>query len=71
MYHFIAYNKDRDVYDELTSFEDVRMADAHVGVYRTMLREDQLKDKAGEPYDWIEIWNDEDDDGVDPVIIGR
>lgn len=71
MYHFIGYNKDRDVYNELAVFDDVKMADAHIGTYKTMLHNDELKDETGEPYDWIKVWNDEDDNGVDDLIITR
>lgn len=71
MYHFMGYNKDRDVYNELAVFDDVRMADAHIGIYQSMLCKDELVDETGEPYDWIEIWNDEDDNGVDDLTITR
>ena len=71
MYHFMGYNKDRDIYNELVVFDDVKMADAHIETYRAMLYKDELKDETGEPYDWIEVWNDEDDNGVDDLIIAR
>ena len=71
MYHFMGYNKDRDVYNELAVFDDVRMADAHVETYQSMLRKDELRDETGEPYDWVEVWNDEDDNGVDDLTITR
>lgn len=71
MYHFMGYNKDRDIYNELTAFDDMKMADAHIGTYQTMLCNDELKDEVGEPYDWVEVWNDEDDNGVDDLIITR
>ena len=32
---------------------------------------DELKDETGEPYDWIEVWNDKDDNGMDDLIITR
>ena len=51
MYHFMGYNKDRDIYNELTAFDDMKMADAHIGTYQTMLCNDELKDEVGEPYD--------------------
>lgn len=71
MYHFMAYNKDRDVYDELTAFDDMQTANAHIETYKAMLCKDELKDETGEPYDWIEIWNCEDDNGVNDLIITR
>lgn len=71
MYHFMGYNKDRDIYNELVTFDDVRMADTHIEIYKTMLCNDELKDETGEPYDWIEVWNDEDDNGMDDLIIVR
>lgn len=71
MYHLMGYNKDRDVYNELIVFDDVCMTNKYVKVCKTMLLKDELKDETGEPYDWIEIWNDEDDNGVDDIIIAR
>lgn len=71
MYHFMGYNKDRDIYNELTAFNDVRTMDAHIGTYQSMLRKDELKDETGEPYDWFEVWDDEDDNGVNDLIIAR
>lgn len=71
MYHFMGYNKDRDIYDELATFNDVRIADAYIESYRKWLCRDELRDETGEPYDWIEVWNDEDDNGVNDFIITR
>lgn len=71
MYHFMGYNKDRDIYDELVTFDDIQTAEVHIEDYRIMLRKDELKDATGEPYDWIEMWNSEDDNGVNDLIITR
>ena len=28
-----------------------------------------MRDTDGEPYDWLEIWDDEDDNGQEDVIV--
>ena len=71
MYYFMGYNKDRDIYNELEVFDDIQTANVHIETYKTMLCKDELKDETGEPYDWIEIWNSEDDNGVEDLIITR
>ena len=71
MYHFMGYNKDRDIYNELVVFKDVKTANAQIETYKNMLCKDELKDETGEPYDWIEMWNSEDDNGVEDLIITR
>ena len=67
----MGYNKDRDIYNELAVFDDIKREDTHIETYRAMLCKDELKDETGEPYDWIEIWNSEDDNGVEDLIITR
>ena len=71
MYRFMAYNKDRDIYDELTAFDDIQTAESNIENYRTMLRKDELKDATGESYDWIEVWDDKDNNRADDLIITR
>lgn len=71
MYHFMGYNKDRDIYNELTAFDNVEMVKVYIGTYQIMLYNDELKDEIGEPYDWIEVWNDKDDNGANDLIITR
>lgn len=71
MYYFMGYNKDRDIYDCLATFDDMQTAEAHIEDYKTMLCKDELKDEFGEPYDWIEVWDSEDDNGVNDLIIAR
>ena len=34
-----------------------------------MLKNEELKDEAGEPYDWLEVWDDKDDHGINDIII--
>lgn len=69
MYHFMGYNKDRDIYNELAICSDKLITFSTIEVYRDMLRKDELRDETGESYDWIEVWNDEDDNGADDIII--
>ena len=68
MFHLMAYNKDQDRYDEWQSgtLQDIQ---AEALFCRDLLRSDDLRDASGEPYDWLEIWDDEDDNGQEDVIV--
>ena len=68
MFHLMAYNKDQDRYDEWQSgmLQEVQ---AEALFCRDLLRSDDLRDASGEPYDWLEIWDDEDDNGQEDVIV--
>ena len=68
MFHLMAYNKDQDRYDERVSgtFQTVK---AEAILCQSLLRSDALRDTDGEPYDWLEIWDDEDDNGQEDVIV--
>ena len=69
MLHVMAYNKDRDVYDEVALVNSYKEIKLNIPAWREMLKNEKLKDEAGEPYDWLEIWDDEDDDGINDIII--
>ena len=71
MYHFMGYNKDRDIYNELATCDDKVITYMTIEVYRNALRKDELKDETGEPYDWIEVWDDEDDNSANDIMIER
>ena len=68
MFHLMAYSKDQDRYDERASgtFQTVK---AEAILCQSLLRGDALRDTDGEPYDWLEIWDDEDDNGQEDVIV--
>ncbi len=68
MFHLMAYNKDQDRYDERApgTFQTVK---AGAILCQSLLRSDALRDTDGEPYDWLEIWDDEDDCGQEDVIV--
>ena len=68
MYCLMAYNNDRDIYNEICSgtYSEVReVSDSLLD----QLRSGKLCDETGESYDWMEIWNDEDDNGYNDEII--
>lgn len=68
MFHLMAYNKDQDKYDEWQS-GTLQEIQAEALLCRDLLRSDGLRDASGEPYDWMEIWDDEDDSGQEDVIV--
>ena len=68
MRHLMAYNKDRDNYDEVHA-GPVAEVFAIAEKLRPRLRDGLLLDATGEPYDWLEIWDDEDDNGESAIII--
>lgn len=70
-YYFMGYNKDRDIYDCLATVDTMQTVKSLSEHYKTMLCKDELKDEFNEPYDWIELWNSEDDSGVTDLIITR
>lgn len=68
MFHLMAYNKDQDRYDEWQS-GTLQEVQAEALFCRGLLRSDDLRDASGELYDWMEIWDDEDDDGTEDIVI--
>ena len=69
-HHLMAYNKDDDRYDELAS-DDCGAVSRKANELRHSIGEPDLVGADGEPYDWLEIWDDEDDNGVNDVIITK
>ena len=69
MLHVMAYNKDRDIYNELALANNYKPIEPNVPAWQEMLKDEKLKDEAGEPYDWLEVWDDKDDNGVNDIII--
>lgn len=68
MFHLMAYNKDQDRYDEWQS-GTLQEVQAEALFCRNLLRSDDLRDASGDLYDWMEIWDDEDDNGTRDIII--
>ena len=63
-----GFIKDQDKYDEWQS-GTLQEVQAEALLCRDLLRSDDLRDASGEPYDWMEIWDDEDDSGQEDVIV--
>lgn len=61
LYQLLAYNKDADTYDEIGRGGLLEM-ERSAKSFRIDLRYDRLRDGEGEPYDWMEIWNCQNDD---------
>ena len=68
MFHLMAYNKDQDRYDEWQA-GTLQAVQAEALFCRDLLKVDELRDVSGDVYDWLEIWDDEDDDGKEDVIV--
>lgn len=68
MFHLMAYNKDQDRYDEWHA-GTLQAVQAEALFCRDLLKVDELRDVSGDVYDWLEIWDDEDDDGKEDVIV--
>ena len=63
MIHLMGYDKDNDVYDELNKGDKIQMeslANRRVERHKTT----ELRSSCGEPYDWFELWDDEDEDYI-------
>ena len=58
MLHIMAYNKDRDSYNELALADNYEQIEPNISAWREMLKNEELKDEAGEPYDWLEVWDE-------------
>lgn len=69
MLHVMAYIKDRDVYNELALADNYEQIEPNILAWREMLKNEELKDETREPYDWLEVWDDEDDHGTNDIII--
>ena len=68
MLHVMAYNKDQDFYSELVRASYYEQIEPNIPAWREMLKNEKLKDEAGEPYGWLEVWDDRDT-GINDIII--
>lgn len=63
MIHLMGYDKDNDVYDELNKGDKPNMESlAKKVVERHKITE--FRSSCGDPYDWFELWSDEDEDYI-------
>lgn len=69
MYILMGYNKDRDAYEELFVFHKLSVAELMFERLIELLKNDILKDETGETFDWLEVWNIEDDNRLEDIII--
>lgn len=53
LYALYAYNKDRDVYDELGKRETLNVAGKVAKALYPCILNGRLRDDVGEPYDWL------------------
>lgn len=68
MYVLLAYKKDGGYYDELFRNKCLKYVEATGIGLIPVLKSNKLRACNGEPYDWLEIWNDEVDD-IEPLLI--
>lgn len=69
MLHIVAYNKDRDVYNELALANSYKQIEPCILAWQAMLTDEALLDETGEPYGWLEVWDDRDDDRANDITI--
>lgn len=69
MFCFLGYNKDADRYDELLKVDSLQKAERRIPAFQAALSRDELRDAACEPYDWVEVWDEEDDNGFNDIYI--
>ena len=55
IYKVTAYNKDGDYYDTLYSGTSFMECYNRAVIYAELCEKDKLRARSGEPYDWIEI----------------
>lgn len=67
-YGLLAYNKDKDIYDGIMESDSKEELEILAGELVFKLHNDELKDESGEPYDWLELWDEEDDNGINDII---
>lgn len=58
MYRIEGYDKDNDVYEELSCPQDEDLWYVWVSLYRAFLSDGILKSRKGEPFDWLEVFED-------------
>ena len=69
MFCFLGYNKDADRYDELLKVDSLQKAERRIPAFQAALSRDELRDATCEPYDWVEVWDEEDDNGLNDIYI--
>lgn len=67
-YALLAYNKDKDIYDGIMGSDNKEELETLAGELVFKLHNDELKDKSGDPYDWLELWDEEDDNGINNIV---
>ena len=60
MYEVTAYDKDNDDYDVVYTTDDIEKAEFYGGLLNRLIREDRVRTLEGEPYDWLEIYKNDD-----------
>ena len=66
MIHLMGYDKDNDVYDELNKGDKSDM----MSLAKEVARRHKIKEfrsSCGDPYDWFELWDDEDEDYIEYI----
>ena len=67
MIHLMGYDKDNDVYDELNKGDKPGIESlAKKVVERHKITE--FRSSCGDPYDWFELWDDEDEVYIKYII---
>lgn len=67
MIHLMGYDKDNDVYDELNKGDKIQM-ESLANRIAERHKTTELRSSCGEPYDWFELWDDEDEDYIKYII---
>lgn len=57
-YSLLAYNKDKDIYDAITGSDNKEELKTLAGELVFKLNNEESKDKSGEVYDWLELWDE-------------
>lgn len=59
-YSLLAYNKDRDIFDNIMESNDKKELEKLAISLVPKMEKDELRDDIGEPYDWLEIWDEKE-----------
>lgn len=66
-YALMIYGKDKDIYDEILESNNKDELVAIATLLVEFVRCGKIVDRQKEPYDWLEIWDEEDDNGVNDI----
>ena len=66
-YTLMIYGKDRDIYDQITESNDKDELIAIANLLVEFVRCGRIVDDQKEPYDWLEIWDEEDDNRANDI----